>query len=90
MVDKRTLIEAARYLEFVVLDDLGTEGTSDWAIDVVASLVRDRTDHRLAMVITSHLTPTEVEERYGESLASRMWAAMPYIHVTGPDQAPRP
>lgn len=64
------LIEALNTVDLLVLDDLGAEKTTDWALEKLFEIV----DYRQGMctVYTSNLTPRELMEKLGERNISRI------------------
>ena len=64
------LIEALNTVDLLVLDDLGAEKTTDWALEKLFEIV----DYRQGMctVYTSNLTPRELLEKLGERNTSRI------------------
>ena len=55
-------------LDYLVLDDLGTEKTSEWSAGVIYSILnaRDKT------IITTNLEPNFLAQKYGKRLYSRI------------------
>lgn len=64
------LVEAAMTRDIVVLDDLGGEQRT--ATSAVPDVVMHRYDEGLTTWITTGLTWTEIEERYGSGVARRV------------------
>ena len=56
-------------LDYLVLDDLGTEKTSEWSAGVIYSILnaRDKT------IITTNLEPKFLAQKYGKRLYSRIF-----------------
>lgn len=56
-------------LDYLVLDDLGTEKTSEWSASVIYSILnaRDKT------IITTNLEPKFLAQKYGKRLYSRIF-----------------
>lgn len=85
------LIDPAAAAELLVLDDLGREGAartdgraSDHVLSVLHDLLDERTRWHRPTVITTNLGG-ELEQRYGEALASRL-ARYDTIVIDGPDR----
>jgi DNA replication protein DnaC len=66
--------EQMRNVHLLVLDDLGTESSSEWAQEKLYQLIDHRYNNKLPTIITTNVTLTELEER----IASRMLD----IHLT--------
>jgi DNA replication protein DnaC len=58
--------------EFVVVDDLGAENSTDWARERIYSLLNHRNQTKAATIITSNLDPSELARRLGRATASRL------------------
>lgn len=56
----------------VVLDDLGSERPSDFAIDTANLLISHRYNEALPTILTSNLGLREIAARYGERISSRI------------------
>ncbi|GAW91866.1 ATP-binding protein [Calderihabitans maritimus] len=66
------LIDAARRVEVLILDDLGAHNYTDWTRNKIYSILNFRLNHRLPAVITSNLELAELEEYLGERTTSRI------------------
>jgi DNA replication protein DnaC len=64
-------LAALRTIEVLVLDDWGTEKGSDWVSETMFTVLNSRYNERLATVITTNLSPTELAQRDAR-LASRL------------------
>jgi len=70
-MDAEARLKAIRAVDVLVLDDWGTERTTDWASEQLFTVLNSRYNDRAATVITTNLTPAELGKRDGR-LASRM------------------
>lgn len=61
--------------EFVMIDDLGSGGFSDWKKEITLAAIDLRYESELPTVFTSNLTRKEVESGFGFRAASRLFAA---------------
>ncbi len=83
--------DRARKEKLVLLDDVGTEPANGYARDRLESLIEARYSAKLATIITSNLTPTELQAHLGPRLWSRLRDAAgkgrvcEMIRVSGPD-----
>lgn len=59
-------------VEFLVLDDIGAERGTEWAVTTLRDLLITRYDRKLRTVITTNLTSEEFAKCYGERLADRL------------------
>lgn len=60
--------------EFIMIDDLGSSGITDWRKEVVFEAIDRRYESQLPTVITSNLTRKEIYEGFGPRIHSRMFA----------------
>jgi chromosomal replication initiation ATPase DnaA len=58
--------------DLLVLDDLGAERTSDWALDVIYRVIAYRDKNGLVTITTSNFDPAEIEKIHGAPVASRI------------------
>lgn len=66
------LIDGARQVPVLILDDLGAHNYTDWTRNKLYSIVNYRMNNRLPTVITTNLDLTELEEYLGERTTSRL------------------
>jgi len=71
--DYTELMEAVQRIDFLVMDDLGSEYPTAWAKEKMYQLIGYRHAWELPMVATSNLTPTELETQVGERVLWRMF-----------------
>lgn len=66
----------ARYdrVSVMLLDDLGTEHATDWAVERLTSIVDRRMRRGLQTAVATNLTRDLMAERLGDRIASRLWA----------------
>lgn len=70
----------------LVLDDLGQEPPSDQLRSALFTAINGRLDAGAALLITSNLLPSELGERYGAWLPSRLAAFSASHRLGGPDR----
>lgn len=81
-------VARAQRAALLVLDDLGRErvrGLDDYARSLLVEVVDHRVRHRLPVIWTSNLRPTQVDEFYRGALASRILGTWPPFEVDGDD-----
>lgn len=78
--------------EVLVIDDLGTERSTEWAVERVHEVIEYRYSHQLPMVITSNSDLAELAEHYstfdahaGPRIASRLAEACRIVRVRAGD-----
>ena len=59
--EHKRLTRAAAFFPLVIIDDLGTERSSDYASEQMFGFVNARYSERLPIIITTNLTPEELE-----------------------------
>ena len=66
------LMEAARQIPLLILDDLGANNYTDWSRNRIYSIVNYRLNHQLPVIITTNITPEDLEAHLGERTTSRL------------------
>ncbi len=69
---EQDLMETARGVGVLVLDDLGAHNYTDWARNKLYSIINYRLNNRFPTIITTNLAPAELEEYLGERTTSRI------------------
>ncbi len=69
---EEAVIEKYSTIPFLVLDDLGSEKTSEFAITTLYIIIDRRYRDELSTVITTNLTLQEIEEKLSARIASRL------------------
>lgn len=80
-----SLIDAARRVPVLILDDLGAEYATDFATSCLFDIVNHRRNERLPMVISSNLTLSETGARYDERIRSRLGEVCQLVPLFGTD-----
>lgn len=79
---RRRMVEEAYLL---VVDDLGTEGSMPLRRELVETALRLRMERRGATVITTNLSPDQLEAYYGAKLSALLRECVRPIKVAGVD-----
>lgn len=85
---RRRLVEA----EFLILDDIGAETTSQWTLEQLFIIVNERYNEQRALLMTSNCAPLEMSERWrrfgdvGERIISRLSEMAVTVEVIGADR----
>lgn len=69
----------------VVLDDLDKSRPTDFGLEQIFSAVDAREQAGAPLLVTTNLTPSEIGERYGEPLMSRLAGYCRTVRVDGDD-----
>ena len=66
------LMEAARQVPLLILDDLGANNYTEWSKNRIYSIINYRLNHQLPVIITTNITPEDLEAHLGERTTSRL------------------
>lgn len=66
------LIEAAKKVDVLILDDLGAEKTSDWVKEQLFILINARYEKQLTTIVTTNYPLTKLIEQLGQRIISRI------------------
>jgi len=66
------LVDAARQVPLLILDDLGAHNYTEWTRNKIYSIVNYRLNHCLPIIVTTNITPEDLEEYLGERTTSRL------------------
>lgn len=71
--------------DLIILDDLGAEKATEFAIQELFTLINTRMNRRRPMVVSSNLEPESFEETYGSRIASRLLNGFEVLGLRGQD-----
>lgn len=71
--------------DLIVLDDLGAEKVTEFVLQELFNIINHRINRRLPMVVSTNLTAHELEDTYGERIASRLLHGFRVLHLRGED-----
>ncbi|NLC76283.1 MAG: ATP-binding protein [Clostridia bacterium] len=71
-VDETTILEGARTVELLILDDLGVHNYTEWTVNKIYSILNYRANYQLPVVITTNLSLAELDTYLGERTTSRI------------------
>lgn len=77
--------EHLRNCDLLILDDIGVEKSSDWAIERLYSLINYRINNQKSLIITSNLTISELANKLNDRIASRIVGTCKQINLVGVD-----
>lgn len=66
------LVDTARQVPLLILDDLGAHNYTEWSRNKIYSIINYRLNHCLPIVVTTNITPEDLEEYLGERTTSRL------------------
>lgn len=61
------LIELYSNVDMIIIDDLGTEKISSWALEKVYTIIQNRNENRLPIIITTRFDKQGLIERFSQS-----------------------
>lgn len=79
------LLRKYTFTPLLVLDDIGSEKTTDWVRQVLYQIIDERWIEQRPVIITSNLTLEELEARLGERIASRIAGMTQLIEMRSND-----
>lgn len=66
------LVDTARQVPLLILDDLGAHNYTDWTRNKIYSIINYRLNHRLPVIVTTNISPVDLENYLGERTTSRL------------------
>lgn len=70
-------------VDLLIIDDLGTEGLTDFVKEQLLLLLDERNNYHLPWVISTNLTPNELDEKYELRLVDRIIGTSKILKFTG-------
>ncbi|MEW8977868.1 MAG: ATP-binding protein [Symbiobacterium sp.] len=71
--------------DLIILDDLGAEKVTEFVAQELFNLINLRLNRQLPMVASTNLRPSELEDVYGERIASRLLFGFEALTLQGED-----
>ena len=71
-VSEYQLLETARQVPLLILDDLGAHNYTDWTKNKIYSILNYRLNQRLPVIVTTNIKLDEITEYLGERTTSRL------------------
>ncbi len=72
--DRETILSPLFESELLIIDDLGTEPLfHETTLSNLFTLINERQRNNLSTIVSTNLSPEQVEERYGDRLKSRLY-----------------
>lgn len=83
--DEADMVGALKSADVLALDDLGAERCTGWAQERLFEILNHRYNERKRTVLTTNLSPNELEEHVGERLLARI-SGMGWVYeIVGPN-----
>lgn len=70
-------------VDLLIIDDLGTENSSDFVKEQLLLLLDDRINHHIPFVISTNLTPNEIGTMYEDRLSDRILGTSQILMFSG-------
>lgn len=83
---EETIVNKYSNVPFLVLDDLGVEKGSEWALQTLYIIINNRYSNCLQTVITSNFSIEEIGIKLGDRIASRIAGMCDVVELTGTDR----
>lgn len=80
------IVEKYSNCSLLVLDDIGIEKTSEWALQTLYVILNKRYSEQLQTIITSNLSIEEIGEKLRDRIASRIAGMCKIVKLTGKDR----
>jgi len=75
--------------EILVMDDIGTENTTDFMKEFMYNMINDRYNNMLPIMITTNLDSQELSRIYSQRIVSRLFEMCEIIRLEGEDKRKR-
>ena len=83
---EESVVEKYSRCPVLVLDDLGVEKTTEWALQALYIILNNRYANYMQTIITSNLTIEEIGEKLGDRIASRIAGMCKIVKLAGRDR----
>lgn len=78
-------LEIIMNADLLILDDLGSEYDTSFYVSTIYNIINTRLNKGLPTIISTNLTPQELENKYEARLISRLFAMYDYLKFVGSD-----
>lgn len=83
--ENRSATQKYLLCDLLIIDDLGTEMTTQFTVSALYHIVNTRLMEQRATLLSTNLTDAEIERRYGPQIASRLTGSYRLIQFAGRD-----
>ena len=84
--NKDMIGKIARQEELLILDDIGAEKFTEWSIEVLYKIINERYENKLETILISNLSLSELAEKVGDRITSRIAEMCEIKKVEGEDK----
>ena len=82
----RDFKDELKKIDLLLIDDIGSDRTTDYATDVLYEVINYRHDYMLPTFFTSNLSVKELAQKYSDRIASRIAGMCEIIKLEGQDR----
>lgn len=82
-LEKKRSLESLYRVDLLIIDDLGTESLTDFAQEQLLLLLDERLNYNLPWVISTNLSPNELDAQYELRLMDRIMGSSKTLRFTG-------
>ena len=79
------IVQQLKEMPLLVIDDLGKERSSEWSESILYDVINGRYEDYMPTIITTNMTPKQVEGRFGEAVLSRLSEMCKGVVMSGKD-----
>lgn len=79
------IVRELKDIPLLVTDDLGKERSSEWSESILYEVINGRYEDYMPTIITTNLTPKQIEKRFGEAVLSRLSEMCTGVLMNGKD-----
>ena len=83
--ENRGLMRKYLACDLLIIDDLGTEMTTQFTVSALYTVVNDRMMAHKPTILSTNLTDTQLEARYSPQIASRLLGTYRFVQFAGED-----
>ena len=83
---EKTIVESCIKVPWLYLDDLGTEKTSDWTLQILYMIINARYGDMKPIIVTSNFNSQQLSTHIGDRVASRIMDICKIVKISGEDR----
>ena len=84
--DTDEIIDKYKKTQLLILDDLGAERETDWALEQLYEIIDYRYNELLPLIVTTNLTASELTAALGDRTSDRLRSMCKLLSITAPSQ----
>ena len=83
--DTEDILALLGEVDLLIFDDLGAEFESNFSVSAVYDLLNTRLAAGKPLIVSTNLSPAELQKRYGERIVSRLFSQLVPLNFVGQD-----